>query len=74
MVEGDLARASTTCGRRTATNGPMKKLLGVAAIAFALFYVLTQPTAAADAVRNGISIVGDAFDALVAFATALFNK
>jgi hypothetical protein len=51
----------------------MKKLLGVAAIAFALFYVLTQPAAAADAVRGGIGVVGNAFDALVAFATALFK-
>ena len=50
----------------------MRKLLGVAAIAFALFYVLTQPQGAADAVRGAVGIVGDAFDALVAFATALF--
>ena len=51
----------------------MKKLLGVAAIAFALFYVVTQPQAAADAVRGAIGIVGDAFDALVTFVTALFS-
>jgi hypothetical protein len=51
----------------------MKKLLGVAAVAFALFYLLTQPQAAADAVRGGIAIVGDAFDALITFITALFQ-
>jgi hypothetical protein len=45
----------------------MKKLLGVAAIAFALFYLLTQPAAAADAVRNAVSILGDAFHALTTF-------
>jgi hypothetical protein len=51
----------------------MKKLLGVVAIAFALFYLLTQPQAAADAVRGGVGVVGDAFDALTAFVTALFR-
>jgi uncharacterized membrane protein len=49
----------------------MKKLLGVVAIAFALFYLLTQPAAAADAVRNAVAIVGDAFDALTTFFTHL---
>ena len=51
----------------------MKKLLGVAAIAFALFYLLTQPQSAADVVRGGVSVVGDAFDALTTFITALFR-
>jgi hypothetical protein len=51
----------------------MKKLLGVAVIAFALFYLLTQPQSAADAVRSAVAIVGDAFDALITFVTALFR-
>jgi hypothetical protein len=51
----------------------MKKLLGVAVIAFALFYLLTQPQAAAEAVRGGIGVVGDAFNALVTFITALLR-
>jgi uncharacterized membrane protein len=51
----------------------MKKLLGVVAIAFALFYLLTQPAAAADAVRGAVAIVGDAFDALTTFITRLFR-
>jgi hypothetical protein len=51
----------------------MKKLLGVAAIAFALFYLLTQPESAADAIRGGIAVIGEAFDALIAFITALFR-
>jgi hypothetical protein len=51
----------------------MKKLLGVVAVAFALFYLLTQPQAAADAVRGSIAVVGDAFDALTTFITALFD-
>jgi uncharacterized membrane protein len=67
------ARASTTSHRRFARNGVMKKLLGVAAIAFALFYLLTQPAAAADAVRNAVSILGDAFDALTTFFNHLIR-
>ena len=51
----------------------MKKLLGAAVIAFVLFFVLTQPTVAADAVKSGVGIVGDAADSLVTFATALFR-
>jgi hypothetical protein len=49
----------------------MKRLLGVLAIAFALFYLLTQPQDAADAVKGGVSIVGDAFQAIITFVTAL---
>ncbi len=49
----------------------MKKLLGVVVIAFAVFYLLTQPQAAADAVRGAMGVIGDAFDALVTFFTAL---
>jgi hypothetical protein len=51
----------------------MRKLLGVVAIAFALFYLLTQPQASADAVRGAVGVIGDAFDALTAFVTALFR-
>jgi hypothetical protein len=51
----------------------MRKLLGVAAIAFALFYLLSQPQSAADVVRGGVGVVGDAFDALTTFITALFR-
>jgi hypothetical protein len=51
----------------------MKKLLGVAAIAFALFYLLTQPQAAADAVRGAIGVIGYAFNALITFVSALLR-
>jgi hypothetical protein len=56
-----------------ATNGPMKKLLGGVAIAFALFYLLTQPQSAAEVVRGAGAVVGDAFNAMIAFMTALFD-
>ena len=51
----------------------MKKVLGVVAIAFAVFYLVSEPTNAADAVRGAVGIVGDAFQAFVTFATALFK-
>jgi hypothetical protein len=51
----------------------MKKLLGGVAIAFALFYLLTQPQSAAEVVRGAGAVVGDAFNAMIAFITALFH-
>lgn len=51
----------------------MKKLLGVGLIAFALFYLLTQPQSAAEAVRGAGGVVGDAFDAVITFISALFR-
>lgn len=51
----------------------MKKLLGVVVIAFAVFYLLTQPAAAADAVRGAGGVLQDAFHAVVTFLNALFR-
>ena len=51
----------------------MKKLLGGVVIAFALFYLLTQPAAAAEVVKGAGRVVEDAFNALIAFISALFN-
>ena len=51
----------------------MKKLLGVVVIAFALFYLLTQPAAAADVVKGAGGVVEDAFNAVIAFISALFD-
>ena len=50
----------------------MKKLLAGLVIAFAAFYLLSQPAGAADAVRGAVSAVGTAFESLIAFITALF--
>jgi hypothetical protein len=49
----------------------MKKLLGGVAIAFALFYLLTQPAGAADVVKGAGGVVGDAFNAVISFFNAL---
>jgi len=51
----------------------MKKVLGALVVAFALFYMLTQPQAAAEAVRGAIGVVGDAFTATITFITALIQ-
>jgi hypothetical protein len=51
----------------------MKKLLGVIVIAFAVFYLFTQPQSAADAVRGAVSVLGDAFNAVITFIGALFK-
>ena len=48
----------------------MKKLLGGVVIAFALFYLLTQPQNAAEVVRGAGNVVGDAFNAVIAFISA----
>jgi hypothetical protein len=52
----------------------MRKLLVGLVVAFALFYLVTQPQGAADAVRGAASAVMVAFDSLIKFFTALFGK
>ena len=51
----------------------MKKLLGGLAIAFALFYLLTQPHSAAEVVKGAGGVVGDAFNGMITFLNALFH-
>ncbi len=51
----------------------MKKLLGGIVIAFAVFYLLTEPRSAADAVRGAGDVVGQAFNAVIDFMNALFR-
>jgi hypothetical protein len=57
--------------RRSRRERGMRKLLGVAVIAFLLFYLFSQPQGAADAVRGAVGLVKNAFDALVTFVNAL---
>lgn len=51
----------------------MRRPLIWLAIAFAAFYVFTQPRGAADTVGGAFSVVGDAFTSGVTFLDALFN-
>jgi hypothetical protein len=50
----------------------MKKFFLLLVIAFAAFYILTQPVAAADAVRGAIEAVFDAFEQIIRFIARLF--
>ncbi|HEY3004119.1 MAG TPA: hypothetical protein VGJ44_17365 [Kribbellaceae bacterium] len=49
-----------------------KKLLIWTVIAFAAFYLFTQPQNAASAVRGAAGGVGDAFGAIIQFISAVF--
>ena len=51
----------------------MKKVLVGLVIAFAAFYLLTQPAGAAEAIKGAASAVGVAFESLISFFTALFS-
>jgi hypothetical protein len=50
----------------------MRKLLVLLVVAFVLFYLLTQPHNAAQAVRNSANAMVDAFNSIIAFISALF--
>ena len=50
-----------------------KKLLIWLVIAFAAFYLFTQPENAAAAVGGAFSAVGDAFGSVITFLSALFS-
>ena len=70
----DTRTTGTSTGPNTlGTESGMKKLMGGVVVAFALFYLLTQPQSAAEVVRGAGNVVGDAFNALIAFITALFR-
>lgn len=51
----------------------MKKVLIGLVVAFAAFYLFTQPVGAADAIKGAAAAVGDGFEALIQFLTALFS-
>jgi hypothetical protein len=50
----------------------MKKLLMGLVIAFAAFYLISQPANAAEAIRGAAGAVGVAFESVIEFLTALF--
>jgi hypothetical protein len=51
----------------------MKKLVGAVVAVFVLFYLFTEPRHAADVVRGAVGLLGNGFDAVVAFLSALFR-
>lgn len=50
-----------------------KKALTGLVIAFAAYYLVTEPAGAADAVSGAGAAVGEAFDSVVTFFTELFS-
>jgi hypothetical protein len=57
------------CDRRTVV---VKKVLAALAIAFLVYYLITQPQAAADAVSAVGSALVSAFNSIITFFTELF--
>jgi hypothetical protein len=51
----------------------MKKVLVGLVIAFAAFYLMTQPAGAAEAIKGAAAGVGVAFESIIEFLTALFS-
>lgn len=50
-----------------------RRLLVWSVVAFAGFYLFTQPANAADAVGGAFATVGDAFESVITFLNALFT-
>jgi len=51
----------------------MKKLAAGLVVAFALFYLLTQPANAAELAKGAGDVLREAFNALIKFITTLFG-
>ncbi|MDQ3615752.1 MAG: hypothetical protein M3393_03845 [Actinomycetota bacterium] len=51
----------------------MKKVLAGLAILFVVFFVFTQPQAAADVVKATFELVSNVFDTVIEFLNALFS-
>ncbi|MDQ3104395.1 MAG: hypothetical protein M3Q87_04130 [Actinomycetota bacterium] len=51
----------------------VKKTLILLAIAFGVYYLVTEPVGAADAVSQTATALGDGFDAVVRFFARLFD-
>ena len=62
--------AASNLGTKEST---MKKLLIGLVVAFAAFYLFTQPVGAADAIKGAAAAVVDGFEAVIQFLTALFS-
>ena len=50
----------------------MKTFLTILVVAFIVYYVLTEPSAAADGVNALLSALASGFDAVITFFTQLF--
>ena len=56
-------------------NGPvLKKVVVLLVAGFAIYYLLTAPEGAADAIRNAFNAVIDAFGQIMLFANKLLSS
>lgn len=51
----------------------VKKILIWLAIGFAVFYLLSQPTGAANAIKGAADGIASAFNSIITFFTSLFG-
>jgi hypothetical protein len=58
-------------GRGGTVSDTGRRVLWVFLVALALFYVLSRPQQAADAVNATVAAIGVAFERIIAFLTAL---
>jgi len=54
-------------------SGVIKKIVVLLVVAFAIFYVITKPAAAADLVQNTASLIADGFTNVIRFLSALLS-
>lgn len=67
-------RLKSSLASRTDKRGEsMRKVVVGIALLFVLFYVITAPAAAADAVKGAADALFIAFESLVKFVSALFR-
>jgi hypothetical protein len=50
----------------------LKRFLGIVAVAVVLFFVITNPTGAADVVQSIVAIIGSALSSIATFFRSLF--
>jgi hypothetical protein len=51
----------------------VKKTLIIAAVALVVFYLVSDPTGAAQAVHGGLGVLKDAAEAVLVFVRTMFN-
>jgi hypothetical protein len=57
---------------RERMSSGLKRFLGIVAVAVALFFVITNPTGAADVVQSIVAIIGNALSSIATFFRSLF--
>lgn len=68
-----IATRSGCVSREGRSSIVVKKVVTLLVLAFAIFYVVTKPQAAAALVQNTASFIGDIFDSVVRFFSALLS-